>query len=132
MIDVDLRNHLVELATEAGEKVFTGNAPSGETTPLIVIRRSSGDQPLSLDGTKLFERAQFDVNVLTRDYPDAYPISSAIKTALHGFRGLLGGSDGTDVKSCRCVSFPSDQSEIDGDRVIRWVQSSYLFVYSEG
>jgi hypothetical protein len=131
MIDTDLIQHLVELDTAAKEKVYTGNAPQGVNGPLIVVRRSAGEQPLTLGGTKLFERAQFDVNVITDSYPTAYPVSNAIKAALHGFRGLLGGTGGTDVKSCRCVSFPSDQSEIDGDRIVRWVQSSYLFVYSE-
>jgi hypothetical protein len=131
MIDTDFRTHLIELGTAAGQKVYTGNSPQGSTKPLIVIRRASGDQPLTLGGSALFQRATFDVNVLTDDYATVYPIANAIRQALHGFRGLLGGTGGTDVKSCRCTSFPSDQSEIDGDRVIRWVQSSYLFVYSE-
>lgn len=131
MIDTDLKEHLEELDTAAGSKVYTGNASQDVIKPFIVIRRSSGDQPLTLGGTTLFQRATFDVNVLADEYPDAYSIANTIREALHGFRGLLGGTGGTDVKSCRCVSFPSDQSEIDGDRVIRWVQSSYLFVYSE-
>jgi hypothetical protein len=131
MIDTDFIAHLVELDTSAGQKVYTGNAPQGAAKPLIVVRRASGEQPLTLGGTPLFQRATFDVNVLTDDYPTAYPIANEIRQALHGFRGLLGGTGGTDVKSCRCISFPADQSEIDGDRVIRWVQSSYLFVYSE-
>lgn len=131
MIDTDLRSHIVDLDTQAGVKVYTGNSPQGVPPPFVVIRRSAGEQPLSLDGTRLFERAQFDVNVLTEDYTAAYPIANAIRNALHGFRGVLGGTDGADVKSCRCVSFPSDQSDVDGDRVIRWVQASYLFVYLE-
>lgn len=131
MIDIDLRTHIAELDTAAGVKVYTGNAPQGTARPFVVIRRSAGEQPLTLGGTGLFQRGQFDVNVLTEDYPDAYPIANAIRDALHGFRGALGGTDGTDVKSARCISFPADQSEIDGDRVIRWVQASYLFVYSE-
>jgi hypothetical protein len=130
MIDIDLRTHLIETITAADGKVYTGNAPQGVSRPFVVIRRSAGEQPLTLGGTRLFQRGQFDVNVLTEDYPDAYPIANAIKDALHGFRGALGAGD-TNVKSARCISFPADQSEIDGDRVIRWVQASYLFVYSE-
>lgn len=131
MIDTDLRTHIVELDTAAEVKIYTGNAPAGIPKPFVVLRRTSGDQPLTLGGTGLFQRAQFDVHVLTDDYPAAYPIANAIRDELHGYRGALGGTAGTDVKSCRCVSFPSDQSEIDGDRVIRWVQLSFLFVYSE-
>lgn len=131
MIDTHLRVHLVELETAASGRVYTGNAPQGVAKPLVVIRRSAGEHPVTLSGTKLFQRATFDVNVIADDYAVAYPVVNEILEVLHGFRGFLGGTGGTDVKSCRCISFPSDQSEIDGDRVIRWVQSSYLFVYSE-
>jgi hypothetical protein len=131
MIDQDFAQHLVELNTGAGEKIYTGNAPQGASRPFVVIRRSAGEQPFTLGGIKLFQRAQFDVSVMAENYIDAYPIANAIKDELHVFRGLLGGTGGTDIKSCRCVSFPSDQSEIDGDKVIRWVQSTFLFVYSE-
>lgn len=131
MIDTNLRQHLIELDTQAGNEVYIGNAGQAAKKPFIVIRRSAGEQPITLGGARLFQRAQFDVNVITDDYPKAYPIANAILNAFHGFRAVLGGTGGTDVKSCRCVSFPSDQSEIDGDRVIRWVQSTYLFVYSE-
>lgn len=131
MIDTDLINHIAELDTAAGEKVYTGNAPQNVPMPYVVIRRASGDQRLTLGGAKLFLRDQFDIHVFADSYSDAYPIANAIKSELHGFRSLLGGTGGTDIKSCRCVSFPQDQSEIDGDLVIRWVQSSYQFVYSE-
>ncbi len=131
MIDTDLIRHLEQLGTEARSQVYTGNAPEGVRNPFIVLRRSAGNQPITLGGTKLFERAQFDVHVIADEYPMAYPISNAIKNELHGFRGVLGGTGGADVKSCRCVSFPADQSEIDGDKVVRWIQASYLFVYSE-
>lgn len=131
MIDSDLITHLRELDTAAGNYVYTGNASQGAGRTYVVVRRSSGDQPLTLSGTALFKRAQFDVNVTADNYTDAYPIANAILASLHGFRGALGGTGGADVKSCRCVNFPSDQSEIDGDKVIRWVLLSFLFVYSE-
>lgn len=131
MIDTDLRKHLQGLNTSAGKKIFLGNAEQGTEKPFVVIRRSSGDQPLTLGGTKLFQRAQFDVHVITNDYPDAYPVVNSILNALHGYRGELGGVGGANIKSTRCISFPSDQSEIDGDKVTRWVQSTFLFVYSE-
>lgn len=131
MIDTDLLEHMRGLNTAAGKKIFVGNAPQEVRKPFVVIRRSLGEQPITLNGTRLFERAQFDVHVIADEYPDAYPIANAIKTSLHGYRNTLGGTGGTDVKSCRCVSFPSDQSEIDGDQEIRWVQASYLFVFME-
>lgn len=131
MIDTDLRTHIIELATAAGSKVYIGNAPQGVPNPYVVIRRSAGEQPITLSGRKLFQRAQFDIHVLADEYPVAYPTANAIKDELHGFRDLLGGTSGTDIKSCRCVAFPADQSAIDGDEVVRWVQTSFLFVYSE-
>lgn len=131
MIDSDLITHLRALQTAAGDAVFTGNAGQSVPRPFVVVRRATGEQPRTLGNVALFSRAQFDIHVITDNYPEAYPIANAIRTALHGFRGVLGGTGGTDVQSCRCVSFPSDQSEIDGDQVVRWVQMSFLFVYAE-
>lgn len=131
MIDTDLRAHLIDLGTEAGSNVHTGNPPQGVQMPLVVIRRSAGDQRISLGGTKLFQKDQFEISVAAKDYQTAFPIVNAIRAELHGFRGYLGGTGGTAIQSCRCISFPQDQSLVDGDQVMRFFLSSYLFVYSE-
>lgn len=126
MIDQDLVAKVKELATPAGNRVHLGNAPQDSPRPVVVIRRTGGNTPRTLSGVSLFARAQFSVNVLADRYEDAYPTANQIKDALHGFIGMLGQ---TDVQSSRCLSEPSDGSEIDGDKVFRWLTQDFLFVH---
>lgn len=127
MIDQDLIAYVVSLATAAEARVYLGNAPQNTPLPLVVVRRIGGGQPRSLNNTPLFERSQFSVNVLADNYADSYPIANAIRDALKGFRGMMVT---TPVESSQCTLFPIDQSEIDGDKVTRWVASNYSFMHA--
>lgn len=126
MIDQDLVAYIAGLGTPAGTRVHLGNAPQDTAYPFIVIRRTGGNTPLTLGSVSLFSRGQFSVNVIAKEYADAYPAANSIKTALHGFRGTMGS---TPVQSSRCVSDPADGSEIDGDKVTRWLSQDYVIVY---
>lgn len=126
MIDQDLVTFLAGLSTAAGTRVHIGNAPQDTAYPFIVIRRTGGNTPLTLGSVSLFSRAQFSINVIAKEYADAYPTANAIKDALHGFRGLMAS---TTVISSRCISDPADGSEIDGDKVTRWLSQDYLLVH---
>lgn len=127
MIDQDLAQYLVDLGTDADARVYLGNAPQNAALPVVVIRRTGGSQPRSLGGVSLFERSEFSVNVICDNYADAYPIANAIRDALKNFSGDLSG---TSVASTRCTLFPTDQSEIEGDKVTRWVALSFLFMHA--
>ncbi len=127
MIDQDLVAYLASLGTAASTRVYLGNAIQDKAFPLIVVRRTGGSQPKVLRGTPLFERSEFSVNVFADNYTDAYPIANTIRDALKHYTGLL---ESTTVASTRCTLFPTDQSEIDGDKVTRWVALSFLFMHS--
>lgn len=128
MIDTDLVSFITQLNTAATDRVHLGNVPQGGVLPAVVIRRSGGSRPRTLGGVSLFQRSQFAIHVLTPDdYGLVYPIANMIFDALHGFNGILMS---TTVQSARCIAFPSDKSEIDGDRAVRWVEAEYLFVHS--
>jgi hypothetical protein len=126
MIDTDLRQFIINLNTAASSRVYVGNAPANVVRPLVVIRRTGGSQPRTLSGAALFERSQIGIDVLTDDYPSAYPIATAIRAALDGYRGLMVA---TQIQSARCISFPTDLSVVDGDLVIRWIAMEFSFVH---
>lgn len=134
MIDQDFLEELAGLGTAAGDRVRLGNANQADEFPVIVVRRSGGSRPRVMNGKALFERSEFAVHVLTREYSTAYPVANAILNHLHGTRtarGFTGLMGATSVKSCRCIRFPSDESEVDGDKVVRWVAMAFLFMHSE-
>lgn len=126
MIDQDLVTYVKALATPAGDRVHLGNAPQESARPFVVIRRTGGTTPKTLGGVTLFSRGQFSINVIAEQYAEAYPTANAIKDALHGFNGTIAT---TEVQSARCISEPSDGSEVDGDKVTRWLTQDFLFVY---
>lgn len=134
MIDQDLVAFIVALGTGAADRVYTGNAPQGTLHPFVVVRRTGGTTPLTLGGRSLFARSQYAAHVIHKGkeesgaggYNDALPIALTIQSNLHGFRGAMGS---TTVQSARCLQEPVDASEIDGDKVIRWLQSEFLIVH---
>lgn len=126
MIDQDLVAFVIALNTSAGSRVHLGNAPQGADEPFVVIRRTGGTQPQTLGGVKLFSRAQFSINTIANVYSQAYPAANAIHAALHGYRGSMGD---TEVQIARAISEPADGSEIDGDKVIRWLTQDVLIVH---
>jgi hypothetical protein len=133
MIDQDLIEFLKGLATAAGNRVYLGNAPQGAQLPVIVIRRTGGITPTTQSGLRLFERSQFAVHVLTNEYATAYPVANAVKDALAGTRSVpafVGQMGSTPIKTTRLIRSPSDESEIDGDKVIRWVAMEFLFMHA--
>lgn len=133
-IDKDFIAFLVALATAAGDRVHLGNAEQGEPKPVVVVRRTGGQRPRTLSGRALFERSEYAVHVLCDDYADAYPVAAAILDRLAGTRTtpvFVGTMGQTSIKSTRCTRHPSDQSEIDGDKVIRWVEMGFQFMHSE-
>lgn len=125
MIDQDLVAFIAALGTAAGTRVHIGNAPQDTPFPFVVIRRTGGNTPLTLGSVPLFSRVQFSMVVIAKEYADAYPTANAIKSVLHGFHGAMGS---TTVRSSRCVSDPSDGSEIEGDKVTRALTQDYLIV----
>jgi len=135
MIDQDLVTYIKALGTAAGTRVHLGNAPQNTAFPFVVIRRTGGTTPLTLRGVSLFSRGNFSINVISKGkledgsggYNEVQPTANAIKEALHGFNGTIGD---TTVQSARCIAEPADGSEIDGDKVTRWLTQDFLFVYS--
>lgn len=130
MIDQSLVAHIVSLATAAGARVHLGNAPQDTAFPFVVIRRTGGTTPKTLGGVSLFSRAAFSINVIGKEYSDAYPIANSIRASLHGFTGNMGSAPVTAVQSSRCLAEPSDGSEIEGDKVTRWLTMDFLIVHS--
>jgi hypothetical protein len=135
MIDQDLVTFVKDLDTPAGDRVHIGNAPQGTPKPFVVIRRTGGNTPKTLGGLTLFARAQFSINVIVKGkdeagaggYNEAMPTANAICDAMKAFgKGLMAT---TEVEGVRVVNEPFDASEIDGDKVIRWLTQDVLITH---
>ena len=136
MIDENLRTRLVDLATAASARIYTGTAPQQPAFPLVVLRRNGGSTPQTLRGVPLFSRANVTLSCIGKNYAESISLANAIRDALtaNGGKVVMASSPaGTDttVLSCRCTSEPTDISEADGDLVLRGISQEFLFVYLE-
>jgi len=129
MIDQELVTYIKALGTDAGTRVRTGNVLQEDAYPTVVVTRTGGNEPRTLGGTSLFSRGNFTISVITDQYANAYATAWAINGALKSYLGSMGT---THIHSSRCLATPSDQSLIDGDRIVRFVSQDFLFVYLEG
>lgn len=128
MIDQDLLTYLQLLNTAAGTRIYFGSAEQEDLLPIVVLRRTGGAHPRTTGGRKLFERSNFEVNVLAHTHAQSYPISTEITEALHDFRGVIGG---TRIVNAQCVQFPDHVTEVEGDNRKRWVTSQFRFMHHE-
>lgn len=128
MIDQELVAYIKALGTDAGARVRTGNVLQEDAYPVVVVTRTGGNEPRTLGGTALFARGNYTFSVITDQYTNGYATAQAINTALKSYTGAMGS---TQIHSSRCLATPSDQSLVDGDRVIRFVSQDFLFVYLE-
>jgi hypothetical protein len=128
VIDQALVTYIKALGTDAGTRVRTGNVLQEDAYPVVVVTRTGGTEPRTLGGTALFARGNYTFSVITDQYTNAYSTAQAINAALKSYTGMMGS---TQIQSSRCLATPSDQSVVDGDRVIRFVAQDFLFVYLE-
>jgi Protein of unknown function (DUF3168) len=128
MIDQDLLTELQQLGTGAGARVYLDTVPQNVALPAIVLRRNGGERPRTLNGTPLFERSTFEVNVIAREHAQTYSVMKAIRDRLDGYKGPMGA---TNVRDARCVLFPDHQSQVTGDSVTRLVTAQFRFMHSE-
>lgn len=127
MIDRDLIEFIAALETDAGPRVYTGNAPQNTAPPYVVLARVGEPRAeRTLDGTVILNRATFALNAYGATYEQAHAIAAALKTALDGYRGTMGE---TNVLVARRESFGPDLSEVDGDKTLRHLPSEYSFAY---
>jgi hypothetical protein len=132
MVDSDLIAFLVALNTGAG--VHLGNAPQDAPYPVVVVRNAGSRQRMTTQGTPLFHQPTFAIHVLhhgltpqgTGGYDDALPIAWTIHDALRSLRGMMGD---TRVAVTRITSAPRDISEIEGDKVTRWLQQDVVITH---
>lgn len=128
MINQDLVAYLKSLGTEAGTRVRTGNVLQEDAFPVIVVTRTGGNEPRTLSGVPLFATGNYTLSVITDQYTNAYSTARAVNLALKNFSGLMGS---TQIQSSQCLATPSDQSIVDGDRVVRFVAQDFSFLYLE-
>lgn len=122
----DLIQSLITLDTLAGNRVFDDQVMQSVPFPFIAMTVLTANRTLTLRAEPLFKRATIRVAIFARSAVDRDVIADELRTAYHGFKGMIGT---TDVSSIR-VEDSSDSVELaDGDNLIKGKGLDLFFVY---
>lgn len=95
------------LKTEIGGvngRVYPGHLPDPPELPALVYQRIATRRPVSYDGPSGFVRARVQLDIWSKSYGEARTIAGAVRRALLGYRGPMGGLE---------VAIPDQASDLD-------------------
>ena len=124
MIDIDLRSKLkadpniLAVMPQAAQAGRIQQNTIAETAPATRIwyQRRGYTQDLSVCGSNLLCETTFDLECISDDIETAEALASAVKTCLHGYRGLMGSTRvlSIEVEDHSDDYVPKGQYEDDG------------------
>lgn len=102
-IEAAITKHLTEnagVASLAAGRVYPGHLPQKPTLPAIVMHRISGPREHSHDGSSGLAHPRFQFDVWAGSHVKAKALAEAVRAAMDGFRGTMGGAGGVEVSGC--------------------------------
>ena len=80
------------LSTVAGGRRYWVRAPQSlSTRPYIVMHRVSGNRDMSLKGPTRYVQSRVQVDIYDDSYSGAKTVARAVRDAVSGFSGTIGG-----------------------------------------
>lgn len=125
MLEQGLRAHLLadeSVAAIVGPRVYALQLPQRPTYPAITFRRVGVQRFPTLDGGPELAGVRVQVDCMATGYEAAKNLAAAVRGALHGHRGDLGG---VVVQSVELDGGETDLDEVEGDRAMRWVSLDF-------
>lgn len=111
LIEEALYHFLTEdhsVALLASTRVYPLSIPQDIALPAVAYQRISGPRLVSHDGATELAGARFQITVQDDSYDGAKHLAEAIRRAVGGFRGVMGGGNGVQVDGVWV------ESELDG------------------
>lgn len=102
------------LSTNAGvsalvsTRIYPMTIPQDKALPAVAYQRVGGLRVLAHDNSAKLAGGRWQFTCQAESYDTAKDVAAAIRAALHGYRGLMGGVSGVQVDGAQAVS------EIDG------------------
>ena len=131
---MSLRDGLVaHLKANAGvaalvvDRVYHEGMPQNVVYPAVAYAKTSVERFQTLAGPSSLVKARVGVDVWAKTSASAIAVAEAVKLALDGVTGSLGG---TSIQSCTYDS-EADLSEFDGDRTDRHLSLEFVIWLNE-
>jgi len=113
-----------------GLVAFAGQVPEGEPLPAITFARVGADRPTQLSGGSGLVDTRCQLAAYSTDYLDCQRISEALRAVLHGFRGMMGG---TEIRPALLLDqvYTFEQNVDATGRGTHGIVNDYLFCFRE-
>lgn len=115
---------VAHLADDAGvaalvnARIYPGLLPQKPGYPSIVYHRVSGPREHSHDGPSGLTHPRFQLDCIDGTFKGARELGVAVRLALDGFRGTMGGDEGVPVGA---VFIEDEDGDYDDElRLFRW------------
>jgi hypothetical protein len=95
--------------------------------PYVVIQTVSNPAEYVLSGSQTLRSARIQLSIISDTYTECQSVADAIKTAIHYFKGTMGGTGGVDVAGC----FLDGENDIESEPELFGIAVDYLLKYSE-
>ncbi len=109
-------------------RVYPTHMPQNPTLPAMVYNRISGERVQNMQGSSGLASPRFQFDCFARTYAEAKGVGEALRLAIEGFSGTMGGVSGVDVNSCL---LQSDQDGYEDDLQLFWVTADYIVWHVE-
>lgn len=74
-------------------RVYAQNLPQKAALPAVVYSEVSGKRMETMEGTTGLNDGRYQITCYALDYKTAKQVSQAVRAALHGFSGAMGGTN---------------------------------------
>lgn len=94
-IEAAMRAHLIAdpgVSGLVGQRIYPIAMPQGTTLPAITYQRVSTVRIGSKQGPTGMAQPRLQINCWSKSYGDAKALADAVRVALDGYRGLMGGA----------------------------------------
>lgn len=122
-----------ELSTDSGVAALASTRgyplviPQDATLPAWAYQRIYGPRVLTHEGPSGLAKARIQITAIAATYDGAKDLAAAIRAALDGFAGMLGGTGGVAVKYCHVDNEFDGFGQVTGIETVR-LDVDFLYV----
>ena len=110
-----------KLVSDAGvsTRIYPNVVPQDIALPAVAFQRISTVRDMAHDGPLGIAHVRFQLTISAASYTSARVVANAIRTALDGFSGLMGGASGVTVEASFVENDSDGYNQAGGEQVVR-------------
>ncbi len=109
---------------------YFDDVPQDVKNPYVVCQTISNVPQIAIDGAAGLNACRIQISIFDTNYKSCLDIESAIKTAINGFKGTMGGAGGVCVGLC--VKDDSNDIEVTDNTIeLCGIAVDYIIHYSD-